>query len=207
MSYNLIVQTAGSVRELRGNRRAIFKAMAGYAHKDGTRIFPSHAVLADEVGVSVKTVERHIKAILELGYLREGQRRFNNLRTYDIPLEKIGLTVQMVEDSLKPRKKKPREAPLEQEEAEVSAANEQAYTRLQEIHTRTRVQKVAARVAHLAHEVAQHEDNLRAARLAKDRYRIEAIEPNLHALRKQLENAQLELEILQEEERERELQT
>lgn len=198
MSYNAIVQAAGSVREMRFLRRAIFRKMAEYAHKDGSGIFPSHVVLADDVGCCVKTIERHIKALVELGYVVEVSRRFNNLRTYRIPLEKIGLTVQMVEDSLKPRKKKPRETPVEQEEAEVSAANEQAYTRL----TRTKVQKAEARVANLAHQVMQYEEKLRVARQAKDKNRIDAIEPNVHALRNQLQDAQRALERLEQQEQE-----
>jgi DNA-binding transcriptional MocR family regulator len=207
MSYNLIVQSAGKVRELRGYRRAIFKAMAEYAHKDGTGIFPSHVVLADDVGCCVKTVERHIAALLELGYVQQVSRRFNNLRTYAIPLEKIGLTVQMVEESLKPRKKKPRAPEWEQEEAAVAQANEQAYERLKDIHTRTAVQKAEARVANLAHQVMQYEEKLRAARVVKNKSQIEAVEPNLYALRNQLQDAQRALETLQHEERERELQT
>lgn len=107
----IIVEACGRACNLRQSRVVVLERMARYAHKDGTGIFPGNVVLAQEAHCSVRTVVRCINDLLAARFLERDPRRPNNLRAYCIPLEKIGLTPQKVEASLKSKYKQQPEPP------------------------------------------------------------------------------------------------
>lgn len=54
---------------LRGQGLAVALALATYASRDGSDIFPGEARLAHDVGVSVRTVRRHLTHLVAVGLL------------------------------------------------------------------------------------------------------------------------------------------
>lgn len=55
-------------------RKLILIGQANHAHKDGRNSWASHATIAEYVGCSSKTVQRHVKVLLAEGWIREGDQ-------------------------------------------------------------------------------------------------------------------------------------
>ena len=55
--------------------RLVLVALAEYAGPDGRHAFPSAATIADELGVSERTVRRHLAYLQELGLIRRGDQQ------------------------------------------------------------------------------------------------------------------------------------
>lgn len=154
--YISIWQACGKVRGLKTTTRAVFQKMAEYAHKDGTGIYPSHVVLAFELECSTKTIERHVKILLDAGWIVKDHRRPNNLRAYAIPLEKIGLTRALVEASLKRKgKHQPQEEQKpEQPPAFVADGAEYPPSQLHEETTEEKIERVRAHITEIEQQLA-----------------------------------------------------
>lgn len=56
-------------------RKLVLAGLANHAHKDGRHAFPSKATLADYAECSPKTVGRHLKVLLDDGWIREGDQQ------------------------------------------------------------------------------------------------------------------------------------
>jgi hypothetical protein len=70
---------ARSLSKLKGNSLAVLNILIWYSNIYG-RIFPSHETLAEKTGLCTKTISRHIKLLVKLGFIvvRELHRNSNS---------------------------------------------------------------------------------------------------------------------------------
>jgi len=78
-------QATSAVKEYMRGEEPVVKllafVLADYANPEGDDIFPSVATLADQVGVSERTVQRHLERLQEIGFIkRVGNSRGGAMR-------------------------------------------------------------------------------------------------------------------------------
>lgn len=77
-------------KDLHISTKGLLYTLATYANSDGSSCFPSLETLAEDCGVSIRTISKHMKKAREAGFIRNqrrqtGLRRLSNLKELLIP--------------------------------------------------------------------------------------------------------------------------
>lgn len=81
-----------AIIELKAHLLRTYSFIVSKDYKD-QGVFYSQAKMADELKISIRSVQRHIKALKELGYLKVKRRGFNMTNLYTI-VKKVIKTVK-----------------------------------------------------------------------------------------------------------------